>query len=276
MKIILWILTLFILYIDCIAQTPSPEALKNNLKQKIFKVNEGDKYESIYADLEKSSFLKVPNNVYGNYNKKTEEEYVIFDYSVYNGSFLNKYAEEHLLFIRLAKNSYCNFFSHASNYGNTTFIIIFDKYYNQISEVFFQDAMTYMVEVCDINNDGLNEVIMKSSYGQMGCFENWIEIFEKDFNHNNLRVVDYHSCLESGIKGESILLNSEYVIDSNRITFKSILDYYLCLGVDNDYKPILRFLKTEYKADEYEYRNKKFYHVKSDNNVNWDDERLEF
>jgi len=117
---------------------------------------------------------------------------------------------------------------------------------------------------------------MQSSYGQMGCFENWIEIFEKDFNKYILRVIDYHNCTESGIKGELILLKSDYLIDSSRVIFNSSLDYYLSLGFDNDFNPNLRFLKTEYKTDEFEFRNRKFCHIKSDNNVNWDDERLSF
>lgn len=258
------------------SQIPSAETLKNNIKQKIFKVNRQDNYEDIYADLNNNSFIRIPNYYTGSNTK--EEEFVVFDYSVYSGSFLNPNNKEYLLFVRLADDNYCSFFGHSENNGNTTFIYIFNNDYKQISEVFFQDAPTHLIDIVDLDNDGLSEVIMESSYSQQGCSESWIQIFKKDFNNSLLRVVNYHSCLLSGYKGEKILLESDYKIIGNKIVFNSKLDYYLCLGIEEnkDYEPINRFLKTEYKIDEFVFENNKFLHIKDINNVDWDLEQLMF
>lgn len=259
----------------CFSQNPDPNILKSNMREKVFKIDEGD-INNVYVNFDKDIFINLGHDIQDK-SYIPEIEDAKFDLSVYQGSFLNKKSTEYLLFIRLAEGAKCSFFSHAANFGNTTFIIIFDKYYSQISKIYLFDSETNIVEITDINENGINEVILESSYGMMGCFQKWYEIYEKDFDKCLLRIDYFHSCLNSGNKGENIMLNSNYKIIKNKIIFDSVLDYYLCLGnLDEDNDPTNLYMKTEFKKDEYEYRNGSFFHIKDTNNVNWNDDRLEF
>lgn len=48
------------------------------------------------------------------------------------------------------------------------------------------------------------------------------------------------------------------------------------MGSDKNHELDNRYLKTDYKKDIYEYKNGKFEHIKGNDNVNWDDDRLSF
>lgn len=124
------ILILLLLCGNCHAQELDSLRFLNNIKEKIFKV-EG--HDDIYYDLNRKSLTQTSSVS----NNHVDEQFVGFNYQMYNGSFLNKYDKEYLFVISLDSNSFTSFFGHVENYGNTTLIYVFDSSYNQISNVFF-------------------------------------------------------------------------------------------------------------------------------------------
>lgn len=156
-------------------------------------------------------------------------------------------------------------------------VYIFDSLYNQISDVALRDSQTELIDIIDIDNDGLNEVIMKSSDTYTGgFFQAWTMIFNKHFGYPIFQIVTELDGEKTGYVGERITLKSDYSIEDGMLIFNSKLDYYLCLGRNEDFSVDNRFIKTEYKQDVYEFKDGEFHHVKDKNNVNWNDSRLEF
>ena len=241
-----------------------PHIFLNNIKQKVFKVKRSQGGEDVYVDLNTKSYIS-PGNPY-----VEEEQFVKFEYHIFEGSFINKNTLEYLFIIKLSEESIVSFFGHAENYGNTTMFYIFDSLYNQISDVAFQDSYTELIDITDIDNDGINEIFMISTYSQMGNTYTWLMVFNKYFEEPILEVtikVDYYSPKI----GEFTTLNADYLIEKGMIIFNSKLDYYLGLGSNEDGSFDNRFIKTEYKRDAYEFKNGKFQHIKDKNNFNWDD-----
>jgi len=240
--------------------------LLNNIPERIFKIKGHD---NIYFDLDRMSITRA-----GDFRQESEEEFIEFSYNIIKGSFLNSNKIEYLFVLNIKE--ICSFFSHSENYGNTTLIYVFNEDYKQISEAKFQDYSTHLLDVKDINNDGISEVFMEGSYGQMGCSESWIMIFSRNFELPALRVVNYHSCVNSGVNSEKIVLNSTYTVFDKKILFNSSLEYYVVMGFNKDDEIDKRFLKTEYRRDIYEFKKDTFIHIPEKENVDWDDERLEF
>ena len=247
-----------------------PYIFLNNIKQKVFKVKRQQVFDDIYVDLNTQSYIKL-----GSFDTEKEEVFVEFEFQIYAGNFINRNTLEYLFMIKVSKDTFVHFFCHAENYGPTTMIYIFDSLYNQISEVTLRDSRTELIDIVDIDNDGLNEVIMKSSDTYTGgFFQAWLMIFNKYFSDPILEIVIEKDCEISGYVGESITLKSDYSIENGMLIFNSKLDYYVCLGINEDGSIDNRFYKTEYKKDIYKYLNRKFYHIKDKNNVDWNDSRL--
>lgn len=249
-----------------------PYIFLDNIKQKVFKVKRQQGFDDIYVDLNSKSYIKP-----GSFNNEKEEVFVEFDFQIYEGSFINKSALEYLFIIKLPENSFVYFFCHAENFGNTTMIYIFDSIYNQLSKVAFKDRSTNLIDILDIDNDGIDEVFMKSYYAcNSGIFITYLIIFSRNFNDSKLEIIIGLNAEISGVSGERITLKSDYSIEDGMLVLNSKLDYYICMGRNEDDTPDNRFYKTEYKRDVFEYKNGKFYHIKGENNVNWNDSRLEF
>jgi len=256
------------LYSQIDSENLDPKLFLNNITKKVFLIKGHD---DAYYDLDRKSITKASS--FGN---PIEEEFFNLKYSVYKGSFVNPGKIEYLFMIKIPEGEFSSFFPHAENYGNTTLIFIFDENINQISEVYFQDYPTYLKDIVDINKDGLNEVIMESGYGQMGCFENWLMFFVKNFDEPKLRIVIEHDCSSSGTQVEKINLSSTYSLFDKMIIFNSTLEYYLSMGLNEDFEPDNRFLRNEYRKDVFEYEVDTFEHIKDKENVDWDDNRLMF
>jgi len=234
--------------------------LFGNIKETKFQING---YENIYMDLKKSSIINVAQN---------KEEIFDFVGDTYTGSFLNANKKEYILIVKLAEGQYCSFFGRADNGGKTTMIFTFDDKYEQIGEVGFQDAQTTFVEAVDIDNDGITELILESSYGAQGCNYKWWMIFRKNFNEPLLNLTKYQSCEDSGRLGEFIRLNSKFKIDEGKFLIESKLDYLIR---ENDVSDI-DLLRTEDRLDVYEINTEGMMHIPGDNNVQWDEDNNPF
>jgi len=267
-----FIILLFLLNSNLYSQIDSenldPKLFLNNITKKVFLIKGHD---DAYYDLDRKSITKASS--FGN---PIEEEFFNLKYSVYKGSFVNPGKIEYLFMIKIPEGEFSSFFPHAENYGNTTLIFIFDENINQISEVSFQDYPTYLKDIVDINSDGINEVIMESTYGMQGCSASWLMLFVKNFDDPKLSIGIEHDCSNSGSKGEKINLSSTYTIFDKMIIFNSTLEYYICMGVDENNESDNRFLRNEYRKDVFGYEVDTFELIKDKDNVDWDDDRLMF
>ena len=252
----------------------SPQLLISTMKKTYLKVKR-DYTPDIYVDLVKNKYTKErdPDNEYS----KKEVNKVNFDYTVYEGSFINSGNKEYLLQINLSKGSYVTFFSHAENYGNTTMTVIFDQDYNQISEVSFQENEDRIIDIADIDEDGVLEIIFKGRYDQMGHHFEWIKIFSSNLDNLLLNQNITSTGEDSGIESDKIALYADYTIQNGGILFRSTLKYYRCKVINKKtQKTQINYYKTEYKEDFYKFENNVFTHIKGKNNVNWDDPKLKY
>jgi hypothetical protein len=229
--------------------------LFGNIKETKFQING---YENIYMDLKKSSIINVAQN---------KEEIFDFVGDTYTGSFLNANKKEYILIVKLAEGQYCSFFGRADNGGKTTMIFTFDDKYEQIGEVGFQDAQTTFVEAVDVENDGITELILESSYGAQGCNYKWWMIFRKNFNEPLLRLTNYQSCEDSGSLEEMTRLVSQYKINDGNFKVESKLDYLIRENYESD----IDLLRTENRLDVYEINADGMIHLPGENNVQWDE-----
>lgn len=267
MRIFCTLILILISLTKLYSQSIDPNILLSKIQNRIFK---HPYYSDIYVDLDKKSILSIDHE-----KNTSKEEFFNFMLTSHHGSFLNKNNLEYLLVIKIDEIS--SFFGHAGNWGNTTLIFLFDENLSQIGEIYSQDHNTEFIEVIDIDNNGLSEVIMKSYYGHMGCSQEWVMIFCQNFNEPSLTSVTHHDCENTGIPGEIITLNSKYSVQNKKITFFSKLDYLISFGMNEDTDETdVRIIKSEDKVDTYELIDGKFIHLKSELNVNWDDERLGF
>ena len=146
-------------------------------------------------------------------------------------------------------------------------IFMFNDKYEQIGEIGFQDSQTEFVEAVDIDKDGISEVIMESSYGQQGCNFKWWMIFRKDFNEPMLKLTNYKSCEDSGMRGEIKRLSSKYNVNEGKFIVESKLDYLNRKGDESN----LDLLRTENRIDVFECKPEGINHLQGDNNIKWDD-----
>ena len=200
-------------------------------------------------------------------NRSTLEETFKFEGKANEGSFINPNKKEYILIMGLAKGQYCTFFGHADNGGKTTLIFTFDENYNQIGEIGFQDSQTKFVQSIDIDNDGLNELILESSYGQQGYDWEWWMIFKNDFNDPKLKLTKYQSSEASSKSGEMTRLSSTYRIEDGKFIVDSNLDFLYRDKNDNS----LETLRSETRIDVFESNSEGIIHIPGDNNVNWDE-----
>lgn len=243
-----------------------PYDFLENIKQKIINVDGS----GIYVDLNTNSYIQ-PRTYYS----EKEEIFVEFEYQIYEGNFINKNTLEYLFIIKLPEGIYIEFFPHVASYGNTTMVYIFDSLYNQISDVSFRNISTKLIDIIDIDNDGIDEVFMKSYYVfNCGVFMTSLSIFSINFRDSKLDRITELDAERCGISGDNITIKSDYLIESGKLVLNSKLDYYICMGTDEDGNNDNRFYKTEYRQDIFEFKNGKFYHIKDKNNVDWNDERL--
>lgn len=229
--------------------------LFGNIKETKFQING---YENIYIDLEKSSIINVDQSI---------EEYFDFKGEVHSAHFLNANKKEYILIVKLADGQYCSFFGRADNGGKTTMIFTFDDKYEQIGEVGFQDSQTEYVQAVDIDNDGITELILESSYGAQGCNYKWWMIFRKNFNEPLLRLTNYQSCENSGSLGEMTRLVSKYEIKDGNFIVESKLGYLSRVNDESD----IDLLRTENRLDVYEINTEGMIHIPGENNVQWND-----
>jgi hypothetical protein len=243
------------------------------MKNTYLKVKREKDMQDVFVNLIAKKFIQeaYPNNS----NSQKEVQEVNFDYLVYEGSFINKGEKEFLLQINLSKGSDVPFFSHAENFGNTTMIIIFNQEYNQISDISFHYQYDRIIDLVDINKDGILEVIIKGGYAQMGCSREWIDIYSVDMGNSLLNVIVEHNCEYVWFEGNRITLVSDYTIQNNGILLKSKLKYYK-VTKKNKFDDKRKYYKTENKKDFYKFENNKFTHIDDNNNVNWDEPGLEF
>lgn len=236
-----------------------------NIKDRIFLVKEHD---DIYFDLNRKSLTQTSSR----FIDAPEEVFVGLNYNIFEGSFLNKSQKEYLFLIFLDEEAY-GFFSHAENWGQTTLIYVFDENYNQISNVYFQDSKARIVDIQDVEKDGIDEVFIKSNYGMMGCYREWINVYSGNFDSRKelIDVISFQTCLESGVPGEKVTINAEYRIENKSIVFDTRLDYYISMGNDDN-----RYIRSEMKKDVYQGEKGIFRHIKDKDNVDWNDEKLWF
>lgn len=220
-------------------------------------------YDDYFVDFTRNSIIDV---------RQGKEETFDFVGDTYTGSFLNANKKEYILIVKLAKDQYSSFFGRADNGGNTTMIFTFDDKYEQIGEVGFQDSQTEYADAIDIDNDGITELIMRSSYGSQGCNYKWWMIFQKDFNDPLLKLTNYQSCEDSGQRGEIIRLNSKYIVDKGKFIVESKLDYLY----REDEISELKFMKTDDRHDVYEFNSGGIVHLPGDNNVKWDENNMPY
>lgn len=262
----------FLLVTKGFAQELDTSLFLSNIKEKIFKIKDFDgNYRNIYIDLDRKSVTEAQEYIM---DKKLEEQFPDFSYQIFNGSFLNKLQKEYIFVIRSGYYT-----AHVENGGLTTFLYIFDKNYNQISERAYQYADEEIIDIVDVDNDGINEIITNDTYGQMGFVKTWINVYSKDLNFNQVKVVIpiYFNSDASGIGGrEYINVESDYRIEKSSLIIDSRLDYYVCMGRNENSENDNRFMKSEIKHDIFEYKKGKFKHIINKENVNWDDYRLEF
>ena len=253
----------------------SPSLLISKMENTYLKVKREGNLPEVFVDLIAKKYVQktYPENAYS----EKEGHKVDFDYLVYEGSFKNPGEKEYLLQITLARESYVPFFSHAENNGNTTMIILFNQDYNQISDVSFHYQCDSIIDLVDINEDGILEVITKGYYAIMGCNKNWINIYSINMDNSLLEVTVDLDCENEMVEGNRISLSSNYTIQNGGILFKSTLKYYTCkFKSKRKGETINKFYKTEHKKDFYKFENNIFTHIENNNNVNWDDPRLNF
>lgn len=256
----------------CIAQEKPVEPIKllNNLKDNSFLIPQED-HGKVFVDLSKSIFL-----YYSDSNDVDPDiDTVNFTYGVQKGSFLNKGLSEYLLIIWLADAESCRFYGHYQNYGPTTFLIVFDSNLQQISDIGFQDQPTRLTDVVDIDKDGIDEVFLTSRHSQMGCYDETLMIFSRDFNLPLLWVTTGRGCLEVD-QEETIILRSSFAVWNHHLLIRTTLEPYIIVGFDDHNEPIHKHLTPEYKVDEYKFVNGIFEHILSPSNVDWDDDRLQY
>lgn len=160
------------------------------MKKKIYKLSD---YQNIFFDLNNKSIIQTK----GWQGNEPIEEIVGYESVIRKGSFLSKNAKEYLLHITW--NS-CSFFGHVDNFGPLNQFIIFDDNYNQISDVFYQNAISVFVDIVDIDNTGINELIMESGYCGQGFCENFISIYYKNYTESLLTYVSKMECLNDFVK----------------------------------------------------------------------------
>lgn len=220
-------------------------------------------FDDYYVDFTRNSIIDVSQG---------REETFDFVGDTYTGSFLNANKKEYILIVKLAKDQYCSFFSRADNGGKTTMIFTFDDKYEQIGKVGFQDYQSEYADAIDIDNDGITELIMKSSYGSQGCNYKWWMIFRKDFNEPLLKLTNYQSCEDSGMRGDIIRLNSKYKVDNGKFIVESKLE----LLYREDDMSELKLLKTDNRLDVYECKTGGIVHLPGDNNIKWDENDMPY
>lgn len=271
MKTIFLILNIFF-SMSLYSQTIDPMILYNNISNKLIKISD---FENIFFDLNKRSITKMGNS-YNHY--MAEEEFFNLQLNVIEGSFLNNYKREFLLTIDLDTNEYCTFFPGAANGGKTYQFYIFDENHIQIAGPFSHYYHSIIYDKVDINEDGIDEIFMYNSDGQMGCSWGWINIFSGNFNEPILHryIAIYNN---SQFPGEVVDLNSEIIIEDQKLIFNSLLDIFIVFGkkdLGDIWEIDKRLLRTEYKKDVYEFKNNKLELIQDSSNVNFDDERFCF
>jgi hypothetical protein len=208
MKTLILILVLTIVKFNHVlyAQIPTSELLINNLKQRIYQPTG---YDDIYFDLDKQSIIQSK----GLSNDKTTEEIVGYEANVYPGSFQNPNKKEYLLHLTWNMDK-ATFFPHAGNFGPLNQFVVFDSILNQISRIYFQDATEDFKEIVDIDNNGLNELIMEGYYAQMGVENKWINVFYKDFEKPALNYFSETKVLDAS----AFLYSQKYPVEYEQDT----------------------------------------------------------
>jgi len=252
---VLCFFTIIIIYPIILKSQNLENILFNNIKEKKFQIKG---FEDYLYDLSRNAILD---------NRRGVEESFKLVGDAFEGSFINPYKKEYILIISLGKGQYCSFFGHANNGGNTTLVFTFDENYNQIGEIGFQDSQTKFVQSIDIDNDGLHELILESSYGTQGYDWEWWMIFKKDFNEPKLKLTKYQSGEASSTSGEMTRLSSTYRIEDGKFIVDSRLDYLYRDKNDNS----LETLRSENRIDVFESNSEGIIHLPGDNNVNWDE-----
>jgi hypothetical protein len=225
MKIVNFLfLLIFLVNISSLkSQLIEPEQLINNIKEKIYKPTG---YDNIYFDLNKKSIVNT-----GDFEvKKTVEEIVGYEAKVYGGSFLNKNEKEYLLHLKWNSPEKYFSFPHVANFGPLNQFIVFDKDYNQISKINFQDATRELKEIVDIGNTGLNEIFMEGTYWGQGMCENYIEIFFRNFEEPILSYYSELKCVECFLKeyNEEVssykIENDNFIVNITKYSYLKLSD----------------------------------------------------
>ncbi len=163
---------LLIVSISVYAQIPNSNILIQNMKEKVYKPSD---YTNVYFDLNNRSIIQTASK----WDENTYEDFVGFRDSVVTGSFTKAFEKQYILILKW--NYPENFgFSHVSNFGPLSQFIVFDSNYQQISKIFFQDASTEFKDILDIDNDGINEILLTGMYCNQGVCMNWINVFYKN------------------------------------------------------------------------------------------------
>lgn len=225
------------------AQELNAESFISNMKQKIYQLSE---YQDYYFDLNKKSIIQMKSYD----NNEPIEEIVGYNAVVREGSFLNKNKKEYLLQIIWNWPSY---FGHSDNFGPLNHFIVFDNKFNQLSDVYYQDATSEFKEIIDICNDGLNELIMESGYCGQGFSENFTSVFYKNFTAPILHYVSRMECLNDFAKefdeGETI-----YKIEENKFIINITKNSFIRLSTTDKRK-----ISEENCSRTYLFRNGKMF-----------------
>lgn len=278
--IILFFLLSFNKTSNLFAQNVTADFLIRKLNiDKIYLYTEEDfKDENRITTFSKDTYFDLKNKIWIDPTLKNEDQQFLEELTDYItqiviGSFINSHNKELMLILHTGSIG-----CHAENYGRTTFIIIFDDKFNQLSEIGRLNANETYKEKVDINKDGIEEVFFTNEYGMDGCLKKWIDIYSGEFREPKLSFSYFISCAEQGIKNKNFIeLNSNYKFEDSSIVFESKIDYYICKGYDNKKERFIKkLLKTKYKRDIFLYKNRKFEHLISKDNVDWDEEGLEF
>ena len=284
MKIKIFLILLFVLFFNKIgilfAQNVTADFLINKLKyDKIYLYTDEDIIdENLIMTFGRDTYFDLTNKIWIHPSLKNKDQQLLaeeseFKAQIVKGSFIIPHNKEYILILH---TGYIG--GHVELGGRTTFIIIFNDKFEQIAEIGRQYADTKYVEKIDIDKDGIEEVFFSNGSAWQGCCKDWIMIFSGEFNKPLLTFEHLISCENAGIEDmKFITLNSKYKFKGSSLIFESKLDYYISKGYDNKNERFVnKLLKTEYKKDVYKYKNKSFEHVISKDNVNWDEEGLEF
>jgi hypothetical protein len=229
------------------SQIPSANLLLSNIKKKIY---QPPNYKDVYFDLNKGSIIYL-NNAW--YNGTVEKE-VGFTDTVFQGSFLNRGAKEYLLNITW-NNS--DLFPHVDNFGPINQFIFFDSSFNQISRIYFQSACSELKEIVDIDEDGVNEIILNEWYCGMGTCAYGTEIYYKNLDTAILSYcseMEFYMPKETGYSDEMTKEGvSDYIIEKEKFTVKITKYNYLRVS----YKDV-RFINEEQCQCIYSYSKGKF------------------